>query len=224
MNIVICNSKNWFDLSEETSSQHRILNIRNKEELSLDVLKNFQPDLVFFPHWNWIVEKEIFNRFTCVVFHTAPLPYGRGGSPIQNLIKRGHTSSPVCALSMSDEIDSGPIYDQLDISLEGNLSEIFKRLNKAINLLIDRLIEDLPEPKEQDGEIKVFKRLSHKDNEISIDASFEEFYNKIRMLDDDSYPNAYLKLENTIIEFSKINKVSNEIFCKVRIAQKETAE
>ena len=159
-----------------------------------------------------------------MVFHTAPLPYGRGGSPIQNLIKRGHTSSPVCALSMSDEIDSGPIYDQLDISLEGNLSEIFKRLNKAINLLIDRLIEDLPEPKEQDGEIKVFKRLSHKDNEISIDASFEEFYNKIRMLDDDSYPNAYLKLENTIIEFSKINKVSNEIFCKVRIAQKETAE
>tara|TARA_B100000035_G_scaffold134831_1_gene114792 strand:- start:2312 stop:2986 length:675 start_codon:yes stop_codon:yes gene_type:complete len=224
MNIAICNSKNWFNLSEKTSSQHRILNIRKKKELSLEMLKNFQPDFVFFPHWNWIVEKEVFNEFTCVVFHTAPLPYGRGGSPIQNLIKRGYTSSPVCALSMSDGIDSGPIYDQLDISLEGNLSEILIRLNKAVNLLIERLIKNLPEPKEQNGEVKIFKRLSHKDNEISMDASFEEFYNKIRMLDDSSYPNAYLKLENTIIEFSEISKVSDEIFCKVRIASKGTEE
>ena len=69
---------------------------------------------------------------------------------------------------------------------------------------VKTLIKNLPEPKEQNGEVKIFKRLSHKDNEISMDASFEEFYNKIRMLDDSSYPNAYLKLENTIIEFSEI--------------------
>ena len=55
-------------------------------------------------------EPQDLNR---IVFHTAPLPYGRGGSPIQNLIVRGHISpAPVCALKMVSGLDEGPIYDK----------------------------------------------------------------------------------------------------------------
>ncbi len=32
--------------------------------------------------------REIFENWACVVFHMTDLPYGRGGSPLQNLIVR----------------------------------------------------------------------------------------------------------------------------------------
>lgn len=221
MRIVICNSKTWFELRPEISAIHDVLNIETKADLSLDILDNFQPELIFFPHWNWLVEKQIFTRFTCIVFHVAPLPYGRGGSPIQNLIKRGFTSSPVCALKMSDGIDDGPIYDKDEISLEGTLSEILDNLNSAVNKLIFQLINHLPTPIKQSGEVKTFKRLGCKDNKISCEANIGEFYNAIRMLDDSSYPSAYLSFKKVNIELSNVKKENGDLICEARILAKE---
>ena len=79
------------------------------------------------------------------------MPFGRGGSPIQNLILRGYKHSPVCALKMTSGIDSGPIYMKRNLSLEGSLKEIFKELNLIINELIGELINNLPRPTPQMG-------------------------------------------------------------------------
>lgn len=222
MNIAICNSQNWFRLNDDLMLKHKILNIRDKESLCVDTLKSFEPDIVFFPHWSWIVEREIFTQFKCIVFHTSPLPYGRGGSPIQNLILRGHKVSPVCALKMSNELDNGPIYDQEEISLEGSLCKILSRLDSAVNMLMRRLIDHLPTPIEQTGVAKTFKRLGYKDNEISFDTTFEKAYDIVRMLDDPSYPSAHLSLKNILIEFSEVNRKNDEFFCRVRISKKGT--
>ena len=222
MNIVICNSQNWFHLNDDLMLKHKILIIQDKESLCVDTLKSFEPDIVFFPHWSWIVEREIFTQFKCIVFHTSPLPYGRGGSPIQNLILRGHKVSPVCALKMSNELDNGPIYDQEEISLEGSLCKILNRLDSTVNMLMKRLIDHLPTPIEQTGVGKTFKRLGDKDNEISFDTTFEKAYDIVRMLDDPSYPSAYLSLKNILIEFSEVNRKNDEFFCRVRISKKGT--
>tara|TARA_B100001287_G_scaffold272911_1_gene275425 strand:+ start:455 stop:1129 length:675 start_codon:yes stop_codon:yes gene_type:complete len=221
MNITVCNSKNWFKLSNQILSNHQILSIKKKDELTLAALNQFKPDLIFFPHWNWIVSEEIFEKYKCVLFHTAPLPFGRGGSPIQNLIKCGYSKSPVCALAMSKGVDTGPIYDQIDISLNGSLSEILVRLNNIVNTLMLRLMDRLPEPKIQTGNVHNFKRLGNEDNEINCVSKIEEFYDSIRMLDDPSYPNAYLNLQNVCIEFSDISREGNELFCKARIREKD---
>jgi len=37
----------------------------------------------------WIILKEIFENYEIILFHMTDLPYGRGGSPLQNLIVRG---------------------------------------------------------------------------------------------------------------------------------------
>ena len=74
------------------------------------------PDLVFFPHWHWIVPSEIHRTYQCILFHAAPLPYGRGGSPIQNLILNGFKEAPVCALKMTEGLDSGPIYTKKKVT------------------------------------------------------------------------------------------------------------
>ena len=224
MKIAICNSQNWFNLSEDLSLKHHILMIQDRDGLTIPCLEQFEPDLIFFPHWNWIVDRAIFDRFECIVFHTAPLPYGRGGSPIQNLILRGHKTSPVCALKMSDVVDGGPIYDREEISLAGNLSEILERLNCTINKMIGRLVEHLPTPKEQIGKAVVFRRLGREDNEIGLDATIEEVYNSIRMLDDASYPSAYILLKNVLMEFSDISKSGEGLCCTVRITNRGQAQ
>ena len=38
------------------------------------------------------------------------LPYGRGGSPLQNLILKGKKTTKITAFKMIDKIDAGPIY------------------------------------------------------------------------------------------------------------------
>ena len=77
-------------------------------------------------------------------------------------------------------------------------------------------------PIEQTGVGKTFKRLGDKDNEISFDTTFEKAYDIVRMLDDPSYPSAYLSLKNILIEFSEVNRKNDEFFCRVRISKKGT--
>ena len=132
MNIVICDSKEWFYLDSDLIKKHKINFIKKNESLKLNLLKKLEPDYIFFVHWNWIVAEEIHKKYNCILFHTSPLPYGRGGSPIQNLIKNGHSTSPVCALKMVNDLDSGPIYSKIEISLEGKLSEILLRIKKQL--------------------------------------------------------------------------------------------
>ena len=89
MRIVIACSRKSYRPTLSILASHEVLIINNKSQLSKDKLADFIPDIIFFPHWNWIVPDTIYESFKCIVFHTAPLPYGRGGSPIQNLILRG---------------------------------------------------------------------------------------------------------------------------------------
>jgi methionyl-tRNA formyltransferase len=53
------------------------------------------------------------------------LPYGRGGSPLQNLIDLGHKDTFVSALKMTEELDAGAIYLKKPLSLEGLAEEIY---------------------------------------------------------------------------------------------------
>ena len=122
-NYVVASSRKWFFEFPKSKKYQKlsIFKIKNKKELNLNYLSKINPRYIFFPHWSWKVETEILEKFECVAFHTAPLPYGRGGSPIQNLILNGFKKSPVCALKMTNELDAGPIYKKFEISLEGSV-------------------------------------------------------------------------------------------------------
>ena len=80
------------DLVEDVLKRKRLINknsliIRNKKELTFNKVRKIDPDFIMFPHWSYLVPEKIVNDFKCICFHSSPLPYGRGGSPIQNMIK-----------------------------------------------------------------------------------------------------------------------------------------
>ena len=68
------------------------------------------------------------------------LPYGRGGSPLQNLIVRGHSETKISALKVEKKLDTGDIYLKKNLSLEGSAQKIFQRANTSI---ID-MIKEIP--------------------------------------------------------------------------------
>ena len=217
MRLIICNSKNWFTLDKEIYKDNTIKIITNRNELTKEFLDNFNPDYVFFTHWNWIVPKEIHENFLCIVFHTAPLPYGRGGSPIQNLILKGLDSAPVCALKMTDDLDAGPIYSKIEISLQGSLKEIFCRVNLAANKLIAEIINKNIVPVDQHGEPTLFNRL--KDNELPMDIELKEIYDRVRMLDHDDYPKSYIIYGKSKFEFFNAEYENDCINLKCKISK-----
>ena len=82
--------------------------------MSADLVRSLKPRYVFFPHWSWKVPDDILGATECVCFHMTDVPFGRGGSPLQNLIVRGHTETRVSALRMVSEPDAGPVYMKRD--------------------------------------------------------------------------------------------------------------
>ena len=222
INYIVASSKDWFK-EHPKSEEYEELNfieISNKEDLKLEYLEKINPRYIFFPHWNWKVSSEIYERFECVVFHTAPLPYGRGGSPIQNLILKGLKNSPVCALKMTDILDGGPIYDSFEVSLDGTISEIFSRIATCVEKLIVLICQNNPHPIEQNGEVIAFKRLSNSDNELLSNHSIKELYDRIRMVDGLDYPRAFINYGNHKIEFSEACLDGNHLLAKVKIISK----
>ncbi len=219
MKLLIVCSKSWFKLREDIKNDHSYKIIINKNDLTLKFLKSFEPDYIFFPHWSWIVSKDIYKNYKCIVFHTAPLPYGRGGSPIQNLILNGFENSPVCAIKMTKKLDSGPIYAKKSISLSGSLNEILHRINRVINELIHFIVNNNIVPSEQETDIlpTVFRRLTENDNIIPKEISLQSFYDRVRMLDHPSYPDAYIKFGSFKLEFSeaKLGNAEVKLTCKV---------
>jgi methionyl-tRNA formyltransferase len=219
MKLIICDAKGSFNISYRLLKANNIKFVRQRNDLTHDLLETFKPDYVLFTHWHWLVEDSIHQNYDCVVFHAAPLPYGRGGSPIQNLILNGYKSTPVCAIKMIDELDAGPIYSMVEVSLEGSLEEIFIRINSVINEIIFNLVSQPIEPKAQIGDVYKFNRLGDADNQIPKGISLNQIYDRVRMLDHASYPSAYIKYGDIKLEFSNAELSGSELVVKCIITK-----
>jgi methionyl-tRNA formyltransferase len=179
-----------------TSTDHTFLIFRSKAQFNLDALDDFKPDLVLFYGWSWIVSADLLERHTCLMLHPSPLPRYRGGSPIQNQIIAGETSSKVSLFVMTDRLDAGDLVGQQHLSLNGTLDEIFKRIEDSGFELTRNLLEHgLHRIPQDDSVATYFKRRTPSDSEITAEElasqPAEYLYNKIRMLAD-PYPNAYI--------------------------------
>lgn len=195
--------------------------IQKRSDFIIDTLNSIQPEYIFIPHWSHIISNEIFENYVCIIFHMTDLPYGRGGSPLQNLISRGHTSTKITALKAVEELDAGPVYMKEDLPLHGNATEIFLRAANIIKDMILAISKNNPEPQEQSGEAVIFKRRTPDMSAIKNIESLEDLYNHIRMLDADGYPKAFLETDHFRLEFSRSSINSDKsILADVRIFKK----
>jgi methionyl-tRNA formyltransferase len=191
--------------------------IDRREYLTLQTVSKFSPRYIFFLHWSWKVPSDIINNYECVCFHMADVPYGRGGSPLQNLIIRGHRHTKLTALRMTEEIDAGPVYLKEDLCLQGNAEEIYIRATYLAAKMIRRIIEKQPQPQFQTGEVTIFKRRNPEESRIPELPDLQSLYDFIRMLDAEGYPRAFLEYAGFRYEFSRAALYDGRIIADVKI-------
>lgn len=196
--------------------------IDNKQDFNSENLKNIAPEYIFIPHWSYIIKEDIYKFYNCIVFHMTDLPFGRGGSPLQNLISRGFSETKISALVVDKKIDAGPVYLKKNLSLLGTAEEIFIRTNKVIGVMITEIINKKIKPKPQLGSPTIFKRLTPEMSLITNELKDTLYlFDHIRMLDAEGYPKAYLETEFFKFEFTRATLKSDEtIISDVKIIKK----
>lgn len=222
---IILSEKSWNqDLVRNLSYKSNQINwvfINKRSDFNIGNLDSINPVKIFIPHWSYIIPDEIFEKYECVVFHMTDLPFGRGGSPLQNLIVLGKEETKISALKVVKELDAGPIYLKNKLSLNGTADEIFIRANSIIELMIIEIVNKGLEPYEQKGVVVHFKRRKPKDSNIINLKNIKDIYNHIRMLDAEGYPKAFIENEYFKFEFSNATvKDGEEIKAEIRIIKK----
>lgn len=188
--------------ARERTGQEFIL-FTNKEELTYDRVAEINPRYIFFPHWSYRIPSQIFDNFESVIFHETDVPFGRGGSPLQNLIVRGIYETKISALRCSAEMDAGPVYMKRHLSLHGSAEEIYMRASRTIEDMIAEIVQSNPIPVPQEGDPVCFKRRLPKDGSIENARDLQQVFDFIRMLDAKDYPNAFIETEKFVFEFTR---------------------
>lgn len=224
-NILIVSEKSWnkelVSYLQSTMPQYAFYLISQKEDFTVERIGSISPVKIFIPHWSYIIPFVIFERYECIVFHMTDLPYGRGGSPLQNLIVRGLTATKLSALRVEVGLDTGPVYLKMDLSLSGTAEEIFVRVNKLVGKMIVEIIQNNLQPVPQEGDPVVFKRRKPEQSDMSGLEKLEEIFDYIRMLDADGYPHAYIEKGEFRYEFTRASiKADGSIVADVKITKK----
>lgn len=199
---------------------YTVVRLRTKEDLSPEALDSIRPEFVFFPHWSSMIPENVYSRFECVVFHMTDLPYGRGGSPLQNLITRGHEDTMISAVRCVGAIDAGPVYLKRPLSLAGTAEEILQRASDLMETMIVEITDLRPTPILQRGDVVVFKRRSPADGNIAGLAELPQVYDYIRMLDAEGYPPAFVNVGQLHLEFSGARVGEEFVEANVRITKR----
>ena len=195
--------------------------IDDPSALTSQRIESLSPRRIFFTHWSHRIPAEIHRRWECILFHMTDVPYGRGGSPLQNLIVRGHTDTMMSAIRVVEQLDAGPVYLKRPLSLAGSAREIFERAARLTWEMIDEIVTASPEPEPQSGEATVFRRREPHESRLPRDGGANAVYDHIRMLDADGYPPAFIDHGEFRLELDRatLEKDGSAVTARVRISR-----
>ena len=199
----------------------RFVYLNRREDLTFERLRALGARYVFFPHWSHLIPAEIYENFECVIFHMTDVPFGRGGTPLQNLISRKIYQTQVSALRCIQTLDGGPVYLKRPLSLFGSAEEIYLRAAQVIEGMISQMIRRRIAPKSQRGRVVLFKRRQSEESNLMKTRSLVQVFDWIRMLDAEGYPRAFLDVGRYHLEFRRASLKAGRVMADVTITEKK---
>ena len=220
--LLLLSSRPWNSaLAHRLSSQlnRPVERISEPAKLTLEVVTEIDPQWIFVPHWSHLIPESIWGSWPTVIFHMTDLPYGRGGSPLQNLIQKGHNSTMLSALRCGAGLDTGDIYIKQPMSLHGSAEEIFLRADGLIEQMIEQIVCEEPPATPQRGEAVLFSRRTPSQSNLTscTEGDLNSWYDQIRMLDAEGYPHAFLEAHGMRLEFRRVSQRSDGLHADVKI-------
>ena len=189
-------------------------------KLTSEAVAEINPQWIFVPHWSHLIPESVWGSWPTVIFHMTDLPYGRGGSPLQNLIQRGHSTTMLTALRCCAGLDAGDVYLKRPLDLHGSAEEIFLRADELIEGMIKHIVETEPTAKPQQGDPVKFSRRTPSQSNLSHcqEGELTAWYDQIRMLDAEGYPYAFLEAHGMRLELRRVTHRSDGLHADVRIS------
>jgi len=222
--ILFAFTKKWIPTQEEYIKNifyQYTVDFVDGPEMLRSYLSYEDPCVIFFLHWSCLIPSSIFEKHNCIIFHMTDLPFGRGGSPLQNLIARGIYETKISAIKCIEELDAGDIYLKKNLSLRGNAEEIYCRSTFIMIEMAKEVLEKNIVPVPQSGEVVSFMRRKKEESNISHISDLNHLYDYIRMLDASGYPSAFLETDKIRIEFSRASFKIDHILADVKITIKK---
>lgn len=151
-------------------------------------------NLLFLVSATEIVRSEVTDRYDAtLVLHASSLPSGRGWSPHIWDIVNGANKLTVTLLEAAEPVDSGRIWAQRDVPLDG--TELYDEINDKLFDAEVALMEwaarhfGSVEPREQVGTPTYHPRRTPEDSQLDPNRSLAEQFNLMRVADPNRFPN-----------------------------------
>lgn len=166
-----------------------------------------------------IIPKVIIELFPAGIINIHPslLPKLRGTTPVETAILQGLAETGVSLMSLTPQMDAGPVYTQVKVSLSGHETKpelAAKLLEEGSNLLMNKLPAILdgsltPQPQDE-SEAEYTKLLSKTDGLVDFSEPAEIIERKVRAYL--GFPKTYAKVagHDVIITKSRVVKDVNE--------------
>ena len=140
------------------------------------------------------VHRKLFRH--TLVLHASDLPSGRGMSPHIWQILEGQTRFRLTLLNAEDEVDSGDIWEQVDVEIPPTdlHDDINAKLFSAELSLMHWALQhcDNWQPRKQQGVPSYWPRRKPQDSRIDMDLPLSAQFDLLRVSDPERYP-AYIE-------------------------------
>lgn len=189
---VLCSSRShpvfqWLERwAERTRRQHAV-------ELVDSFARVGEGDILFLISCSEIVGADVRARFRhTLVVHASALPQGRGWSPHVWQVLEGSGRVPVTLLEAEDRVDTGAIWAQREIRLEGHelYDEINAKLFEQTLTLMDFAIENAASvrPRPQEGAPSYYRKRAPEDSRLDPNKTIAEQFELLRVADSERFP------------------------------------
>lgn len=194
--------KIWFSSVAELARENNIpvyLDIDFEDEMELERLRSFSPDLMFSFYYRDLIPLSILKipRLGAYNMHGSLLPKYRGRAPINWAVINGETETGATLHAMTEKADAGDIVDQerVDIAPDDTAAQVQRKVTAAALLILGRQIEDLkvgkaPRRAQDSSQATYFGRRRPDDGEIDWSWSARQIHNLIRAVTR-PYPGAF---------------------------------
>lgn len=169
------------------SSLHDIELVQSSHELS-------GGDILFLISCGEIIRQNVRNIYkVTLIVHASNLPKGRGMSPHVWQILEGKNSITITLLEAEDKLDSGAIWAQREMLLEGH--ELYDEINTKLFAIESELMDfavdnfDMIAPESQhDFEPTYYRKRNPEDSRIDPDKTIAEQFDLLRVSDSERFP------------------------------------
>lgn len=172
---------------EERRSEHEVELVNRKADLS-------GGDILFLISCQELIRAATRSIYRAtLVIHASDLPEGRGWSPHIWQILAGKSEIRVTLLEAAEQVDSGAIWAQRTLRLEGH--ELYDEINDLLfdielalmDYAVDCFDEIFPRPQE-DRPPTYSRRRARKDSRLDPERSLAEQFNLLRVADPHRFP------------------------------------